>query len=636
MSSFFRRAVDVLQRLERIHLKRPTRYLGAVLVVALCGVARAQMSASALPYLFFIPGLMFIGFWFGVGPSVLGCVLAVLAAQYFFIGPIGFDDDPTTWLNSLNFGLVTLGIAIVCALLRRSLRALDKVNKNLEGEVQRRTDERDGIWRASPDLICTLSESGEVLTMNPAWQVETGWSEQQLREGAFSSLISPAQLSDALRSLGNRPIAELDTQSVRSNGQPLLLNWRIAERAGLYFAIARDITLYRERQQALERVSTQLQQSQKMESLGQLTRGLAHDFNNLLTIINGTQEMIQQRLLQGRFGEVERYVTLARDATHRASSLTHRLLAYARKQPLASETVDPALLMEGMKELIARTLTPQIEFQLLTASGSALCYCDAHQFENALLNLCINARDAMPNGGCLTVEVLRLTLDAPPPGSDLHRGDYVQIRVTDTGQGMPASVAEHAFEPFFTTKPLGSGSGLGLSVVQDFIRQASGHAQIESVLGEGTSVSLFLPVYSGVMPAAKDTPVDRIDRAGQTNLGSALVLDDEAAIRELVGEALQDMGYQVVEASTPSQALQQINELQNLQLIVTDIILPGNVNGHDVAKAAWAMRPALKILFISGFVDATTRIHEQQGKAKLLVKPFTIQEFKTGVERLLS
>ncbi|QXI31180.1 ATP-binding protein [Pseudomonas vanderleydeniana] len=636
MTSFFRRAADVLQRLERIQLNRPTRYVGAVLVVALSCALRAQMSSTALPYLFFIPGLMLIGFWFGVGPSVLGCVLAMLAAQYFFIGPIGFEADATAWLNSLSFGLVTLGIAIVCALLRRSLRALDNVNRNLEGEVQRRTDERDGIWEASPDLICTLSGSGDVLAMNPAWQVETGWTEQQLREGAFYSLISPAQLSDALRILGERPIAELDTQSVRSNGQPLLLNWRITGRGDLYFAIARDITLYRERQNALERVSSQLQQSQKMQSLGQLTRGLAHDFNNLLTIINGTQEMIQQRLSQGRIDEIDRYVTLARHTTHRASSLTHRLLAYARKQPLNSETVDPALLIEEMKELIARTLTPQIEFELLSSIHSTLCHCDASQLETAVLNLCINARDAMPNGGRLQVEVDRLAVNAPRQGCELRVGDYVQIRVVDTGMGMPASVAERAFEPFFTTKPLGSGTGLGLSMVHDFARQARGHAQIDSVLGEGTSVSLLLPVYRGVPPAANVADVEAITATHRENRGSVLVIDDEAAIRELVGEVLQDMGYEVFEASTPDQALQRVDEIPDLQLVVTDIILPGHLDGHGVAKAAWAVRPDLKVLFISGLIDASSRVPEQPGNARLLVKPFTIQELQANVEQLMA
>nr|WP_314875589.1 ATP-binding protein [uncultured Pseudomonas sp.] len=611
------------------------RYLSSVLVVIGCAVARAQLPATALPYLFFIPGLMFVGFWFGVGPAVLGCILAVLTAQYFFIGPIGFDADWTAWTNSLSFGLVTLGMAVVCALFRRSIRALDLLNQNLENEVERRTDERDDIWKLSPDLICTLSAQGEVLAMNPAWQAETGWTELQLREGAFYSYISPAQLSDAVRNLHDRQIAELDTQSVRSNGQPLLLNWRITGRQGRFFAVARDVTLYRERQLAFDQVRSQLQQSQKMESLGQLTGGLAHDFNNLLTIISGSQDMIEQRLAQGRLADIDRYVGLARGATQRASSLTHRLLAYARKQPLVAATVDPALLVQDMKELIARTLTPLIDIELLAPGVRTLCHCDAHQLENALLNLCINARDAMPQGGRLRIEVGTLEVTSDNGDLGLQAGDYVRICVADTGMGMPASIVERALEPLFTTKPLGSGTGLGLSMVEDFARQAGGAVRIESELGKGTAVCLFLPVYQGSAPVANTPQAALQVAAAQGSRGAAMVIDDEAGIRELVGEALLESGFDVAEMPSAEHVVQRIAELPDLKLIVTDLILPGGSSGHKIAEAAWAVQPALKVLFISGCVDTATDSPERPNQSRLLVKPFTIEQLRASVEQLL-
>ena len=635
MTRLPRLTAAALLRLERKQLSPALRYLGTVVVVVACAFARAQLPATALPYLFFIPGLMFIGFWFGAGPAVLGCIMAVLTAQYCFIGPVGFGADWTDWINSLSFGLVTLGMAVVCALFRRSIRALDRLNQNLEDEVERRTDERDDIWKLSPDLICTLSAQGEVLTMNPAWQAETGWTEQQLKDGAFYSYISPAQLSDAVRNLHDRQIAELDTQSVRSNGQPLLLNWRITGRQGRFFAVARDVTLYRERQLAFDQVRSQLQQSQKMESLGQLTGGLAHDFNNLLTIISGSQDMIEQRIAQGRLAGVERYVTLARNATLRASSLTHRLLAYARKQPLVAASVDPAVLIKNMEELIARTLTPLINIELLAPGAPTLCHCDAHQLENALLNLCINARDAMPQGGRLRIEVSTLALT--DPGALLvQAGDYVRICVADTGMGMPASIVERALEPFFTTKPLGSGTGLGLSMVEDFARQAGGAVRIESELGKGTAVCLFLPVHEGSAPVAKDLQAILQPAAASSSRGTAMVIDDEVAIRELVGEALHEAGFEVAEMPSADQAVQRIAELPDLKLIVTDLILPGGSSGHKIAEAAWAVRPTLKVLFISGCVDTANGIPERQEQSRLLAKPFTIEQLRASVEHLLN
>ena len=635
MTRFIGWTARVIKRWNGAQLSVLMRYLGALAVVALCSFARSQMPATALPYLFFIPGLMLIGFWFGIGPSALGCTLAVLAAQYFFIGPIGFEADWGSWANSASFGLVTFAMAVVCALFRRNLRALGQANHRLAAEAQRRKDERDGVWNVSPDLICTLSENGAVLAMNPAWEIHTGWTDQQLRDGAFYSLIAPSQIADALRSLSERSIAELDTQSVRSDGQPLLLNWRIAGRAGRYFAIARDVTQYRERQQAFEQVSSQLQQSQKMQALGQLTGGLAHDFNNLLTVITSTQDMIEKRLAQGRHAELPRYVTLSRTATRRASSLTQRLLAYARRQPPASEAVDPALLIDDMKDLISRTLTPQIDFQVLPASATVLCYCDVHQLESAVMNLCLNARDAMHQGGRLQVEVGVSTVNSEQADAELRAGEYVLIRVSDSGSGMPPSVAERAFEPFFTTKPLGSGTGLGLSLVRDFVRQAGGAARIESALGQGTVVSLFLPVYQGATATdiAEDSP--QVIHPEHRSRGMALVLDDEAAIRELVGEVLRDMGLQVTEAATADQALACIDELTGLELIVTDLILPGGIKGDAVADRAQAIHPQARVLFISGFIDATTEIEYRQGQVVRLAKPFTVHQLQASVGRLL-
>ncbi|KTC44456.1 hypothetical protein AO262_21150, partial [Pseudomonas fluorescens ABAC62] len=635
--SILSRSLELVRRIAGIHPRPPLRYAGTFMVIALCAAVRVQLPFTALPYLFFIPGLMFIGFCFGVGPSVLGCVLAVLTAHYFFIGEIGFNDGLTAWISSLSFALVTFGMAVVCALFRKTLNALSGVNDQLEHEVERRTLERDGIWNVSPDLICTLSEGGEIVAMNPAWQTETRYSDQELKDGAFFSFISPSLLADALRTLSKGTIAELDTQGFRADGKPLHLNWRIARRQGLYFAVARDITLNKDRQEALEKVSSQLQQSQKMEAVGQLTGGLAHDFNNMLTVITGSLDMLEHRMAQGNREDLPRYVGLARNACGRAASLTHRFLAYARRQPLATSVVDLALLIQDMRELISRSLTPRIELEIVAPEKSLLCFCDAHQLENAILNLCINARDAMPNGGRLQIKISQIPVDVAHGPTKLATGEYALVRVTDTGLGMPQSVLERAFAPFFTTKPLGSGTGLGLSMVNGFAQQSSGEARIESVIGKGTTVSLLLPLHQSQATFHDVTVSGGVEYDFQGDNAGILVVDDEVAIRDLVAEALEEVGYRVTKAATAAQALRHLEGESQTALLITDIGLPGGMSGDELGVAALGSRPDLKVLFISGFVEnAVPAIALKKGQIELLPKPFTVSELKGIVQRLLS
>ncbi|WP_242167914.1 MULTISPECIES: ATP-binding protein [unclassified Pseudomonas] len=637
MISILSRTLEVVRRLVRYQPSPPVSYAGTVMVIALCAAVRVQLPFTALPYLFFIPGLMFIGFVFGVGPSFLGCVLAVVTAHYFFIGEIGFSDGFTAWASSASFALVTFGMAVVCALFRRTLSALYAVNDRLEYEVERRTLERDGIWNVSPDLICTLSVGGDVVAMNPAWQTETGLSDLELKGGAFFCFISPSQLSDALRTLGRGDIAELDTQGSRANGKALHLNWRIARREGLYFAVARDVTLYKERQEALDQVSSQLQQSQKMEAVGQLTGGLAHDFNNLLTVITGSLDMLDRRIAQGKQEDLPQYVGLARNASARAASLTHRLLAYARRQPLASSVVDPALLAQEMRELISRTLTPRIELELVVPEETLLCLCDAHQLENAILNLCINARDAMPNGGRLRIEISQTRVETTDGSTALNAGQYALLRISDTGVGMPQSVLERAFDPFFTTKPLGSGTGLGLSMVYGFAQQSSGEARIESVMGKGTTVSLLLPLHHSEAVTVDISAPSSMECDFQADNARIVVLDDEVAIRDLIGETLEEVGYQVTKTETPAQALRELEAHAEAALLITDIGLPGSMSGDELAVIALDKRPALKVLFISGFVEnAVPAIALKSGQTELLLKPFALKELKVIVQRLIS
>ena len=374
-----------------------------------------------------------------------------------------------------------------------------------------------------------------------------------------------------------------------------------------------------------------------MEAVGQLTGGLAHDFNNLLTVITGSLDMLDRRIAQGKQEDLLLYVGLARNASTRAASLTHRLLAYARRQPMASSVVDLALLVQEMRELISRSLTPRIELELVAPEETLLCLCDAHQLENAILNLCINARDAMPNGGRLQIEISQTRVDTADGATVLDSGQYAVFRISDTGVGMPKSVLERAFDPFFTTKPLGSGTGLGLSMVYGFAQQSSGEARIESVMGKGTTVSLFLPLHHSQATTVDVSLPSSVVHDFQADNARILVVDDEIAIRDLIGEALEEVGYQVTKAGTAAQALRELELQVKAALLITDIGLPGNMSGAELAVIALDKCPTLKVLFISGFVvNAVPAIALKGGQTELLLKPFALKELKANVQRLLS
>ncbi len=347
-----------------------------------------------------------------------------------------------------------------------------------------------------------------------------------------------------------------------------------------------------------------LRQSQKMEAVGQLTGGIAHDFNNLLAGILGSLELTQARVAQGRFGEVDRYIGTAKASANRAASLVHRLLAFSRRQTLDPKTVDVNRLTTSMEELIRRTVGPSIHVETVMSGGLWKTLCDANQLENALLNLAINARDAMPEGGRLTIEAANVRLDDAYASRhhDVEAGQYVAVSVTDTGSGMAPDVIAHVFEPFFTTKPTGQGTGLGLSMVYGFTKQSNGHARIYSEAGRGTTVRLYLPRHLGSTETEADSPVSMAENGGQTG-GTVLVVDDEPVVRMLIGDVLRDRGYSVIEAANGAEGLRVLRSDHAVDLLVSDIGLPGGLDGRQLADAARVQRPDLKVLFITGYAE---------------------------------
>ncbi len=381
---------------------------------------------------------------------------------------------------------------------------------------------------------------------------------------------------------------------------------------------------------AREQAEADLRQSQKMEAVGQLTGGIAHDFNNLLAGVVGALDMLGRRLKQGRHEKLETYIEMAMSSANRAAALTHRLLAFARRQPLDPRVVDVNKLIEGMDDLLRRTVNESVELRLALAPDAWPTLCDPFQLENAILNLAINARDAMPAGGSIVVTTRNE--DGARPGHSLA-APHVVVSVGDTGTGMPPEVVARAFDPFFTTKPLGKGTGLGLSMIYGFAKQSEGDAVISSVPGEGTTISLLLPRFCGKADTIAASVVVDAPMGGRGE--TVLLVEDETAIRDLVEEALIEVGYHVIHAKDGTKGLAVARGAPRLDLLITDVGLPG-LNGRQLADAIRVTRPSLKVMFITGYAEAVASPAGalEPGMA-IVTKPFVLDTLIGRVRDLM-
>jgi signal transduction histidine kinase/ActR/RegA family two-component response regulator len=387
---------------------------------------------------------------------------------------------------------------------------------------------------------------------------------------------------------------------------------------------------------ARAQVEENLRQSQKMEAVGQLTGGVAHDFNNLLAAISGSLQLIQSRMAQGRMDSVDRYIVAAQSAVKRAAALTHRLLAFSRRQTLDPKPTNVNRLIAGMEELIRRTVGPSVQMEVIEAGGLWPTLIDPNQLENALLNLCINARDAMPEGGRLTIETANKWLDdRTAKERELSPGQYVSLCVTDTGTGMSPTVIAHAFEPFYTTKPFGQGTGLGLSMIYGFARQSGGQIRIYSELGKGTTMCLYLPRHDQVADESHAFALPTDDRpAGEGEV--VLVIDDEPTVRMLISEVLEEHGYAVVEASDGPSGMRILQSAARIDLLITDVGLPNGMNGRQIADAARQTRPGLKVLFITGYAENAVvgNGHLDKGM-QVIAKPFEMDMLARKIREIV-
>ena len=522
---------------------------------------------------------------------------------------------------------------------RETSDVLREANDELEARVAERTRERDRSWTLSRDLIGVAGFDGVWQAVNPAWQRVLGWKPSEIIGRTSEWMEHPDDVEKTREEIGRLSEGavtfEFENRFRRKDGGYATLNWTaVPDEEGHLYCIARDVTEERERAAELARAQEALRQSQKMEAIGQLTGGIAHDFNNMLTGVIGSLDLLQRRLgpeLQDP--RITRYVQAATTSAQRAAALTQRLLAFGRRQSLDLQTVDVNKLVAGMEDLLRRTLGENVNM-LTRLSADAWQGCtDANQLENALLNLCINARDAMPDGGDLIIQTenRRVGRRRGTRGvNELEPGDYVVLSVRDSGTGMEADTLAKAFEPFFTTKPIGKGTGLGLSMIYGFAQQMHGTVEIDSTPGEGTTVSVLVPRSSG-SEAVDCVGEDVVMGGGET----VLVVEDEADVRMLVTETLEELGYAALEATDSSSALMLLRDTHRIDLMVSDVGLPG-MNGRKLADEARKLRPGLKVLLITGYAaDAADRVGFLGPDISMMQKPFAIEALSNTIKRLL-
>jgi hypothetical protein len=516
---------------------------------------------------------------------------------------------------------------------------LAELNATLAQRVEDKTRERDRIWNVSQDLLLVADRGGVWKTVNPAWTRTLGWSEAELLNRTSQWLEHPddqgitrAQVEKLGRS---EATVRFESRFRHKDGSYRWLSCTGVTDQDHIYAVARDISAEKAAAERLRATEEALRQSQKMEAVGQLTGGIAHDFNNLLTGIVGSLDLLQTRLNQGRVENVRRYIDAAMTSANRAAALTHRLLAFARRQPLVPKSVDANQLVVSLEDLLRRTIGEGIDLSIVASDDLWNTLCDPNQLESALLNLAINARDAMPGGGRLAISTANVRFDGI--GADapaLSPGEYICIGVTDTGMGMTAEVAARAFDPFFTTKPIGQGTGLGLSMIYGFARQSNGHATIDSKPGHGTSVRLYLPRHQKVSAVEQASAAAAAERAvtGET----VLVVEDEPVVRGVILEMLGEQGYRTLEARDGPAALKLLRGEQRIDLLVTDVGLPG-MNGRQLADQAREMRAGLKVLFITGYAENVAMADGfLQPGMEMITKPFDLGNLSRRVRAMVS
>ncbi|MGA7808383.1 PAS domain S-box protein [Bradyrhizobium sp.] len=518
---------------------------------------------------------------------------------------------------------------------KRAEDALRHLNLTLQAQVAERARERDEIWRVSQDMLLVIDRNGVVRAVNPAWTRTLGYAAEELIGRSIEAFIEPGDVDRshaAIDRAAREALPSFENRYRHKDGSWRHLSWTAAPSGELIYCVARDVTDEKRRERELAEAHAHLKQAQKMEAIGQLTGGVAHDFNNLLQVISGNLELLANDTVGNQ--RAERHVANARSAVNRGAKLASQLLAFGRRQALEPRVVNIGRLVANMGDLLRRALGEAVEIETIGADGLWNTMIDPANLENAIVNLAINARDAMGGAGKLTIETGNVSLDdvyARMHG-DVTPGQYVMLAVTDTGCGMTPEVADQAFDPFFSTKPEGQGTGLGLSMVYGFVKQSRGHIKIYSEVGLGTSVKLYLP-----RNARQEDAIIVVDPKVETGgTETILVVEDDDQVRATAIEMLGDLGYRVLSARDAASALSAIEQGHAIDLLFTDVVMPGDMRSPELARKAQERLPDIAVLFTSGYTENSI-VHggRLDPGVDLLAKPYTREALAGKIRQAL-
>ena len=515
--------------------------------------------------------------------------------------------------------------------------SLARLNSTLEAQIALRTAERDRMWRLTTDIMLVADFSARIVAINPAWQSTLGWQENDVMGRSFMELVHPEDRASTLKELdalkSGVSTFRFENRYACQDGRYRVLSWTAVPDAQFVHAVGRDVTEERLAAQALKRTELALQQSQKMETIGKLTGGVAHDFNNLLQVISGNLQLLAREV--AGHPTAEKRIANARAGVARGAKLASHLLAFGRRQPLEPRPIDIGRLLGGMEDMLRRSLGESVELHIEVSPALWTALADSAQLENAVLNLAINARDAMEAMGTLRIEAGNACLvDEEASGhAEVQAGQYVVLAITDTGCGMTAEVLAEAFEPFFSTKPEGKGSGLGLSMVYGFVKQSGGQIKIDSTPGQGTTVRLYLPRTL----VAESQGVRVLGSEIEGGRETILVAEDDEQVRRVVIDMLTELGYHVLHAQDAASALAIIESGAHVDLLFTDVVMPGPLRSPEMARLARARLPGLAVLFTSGYPEnAIVHGGRLDSGVALLGKPYTAAALAAKIRHVLS